>query len=415
MRSFVLALVCLAFSPALLARIDLLLVPPAEAVAGEAGLRFTLYLNNPTSFTDEILLPRVIAAICSSGEGRQRVQLEATGPELGLVQVPARTRKTIELRLKQPLAGPGPFVALRLEAPASNMIMFELRPSEPSPDSPAKSRLAPAPDLDLATDIEGVSRHISAYDPIYFAIGWRGRFNARFQFSFKYRFLEDRPDEDLLGRESPLHRFARGLHLAYTQTSLWDLSSVSKPFYDTSYKPTIFLLHRAPAHLLGTREITVQYGAQHESNGKAGGSPLNLSRSLNTLYITPTVRWEMAGDHFLEVRPRAIAYFNTEDNRDIARYRGHIELTVRIGRDRGWQLATHARGNPRGHGSLEFDFTLPVEHLPWPSWLSAPSTDPRAALGGYLQVQYFNGYGESLLDYNVRRRDQLRFGFMLVR
>ena len=35
-------------------------------------------------------------------------------------------------------------------------------------------------------------------------------------------------------------------------------------------------------------------------------------------------------------------------------------------------------------------------------------------VSGYFYAQYFNGYGESLLDYNVRRPSQLRIGFAIV-
>jgi outer membrane phospholipase A len=35
--------------------------------------------------------------------------------------------------------------------------------------------------------------------------------------------------------------------------------------------------------------------------------------------------------------------------------------------------------------------------------------------GGYLHLQYFNGYGESLLDYNRRVQPQFRLGLMITR
>ena len=35
-------------------------------------------------------------------------------------------------------------------------------------------------------------------------------------------------------------------------------------------------------------------------------------------------------------------------------------------------------------------------------------------VSGYLHVQFFTGYGESLLDYNVRNKSQLRIGFAIV-
>jgi outer membrane phospholipase A len=35
-------------------------------------------------------------------------------------------------------------------------------------------------------------------------------------------------------------------------------------------------------------------------------------------------------------------------------------------------------------------------------------------VSGYLHVQFFAGYGEDILDYNVRHKSQLRFGFAIV-
>jgi outer membrane phospholipase A len=35
-------------------------------------------------------------------------------------------------------------------------------------------------------------------------------------------------------------------------------------------------------------------------------------------------------------------------------------------------------------------------------------------VSGYFHVQFFAGYGESILDYNVQRKSQLRVGFAIV-
>src|SRR6185436_4357682 len=106
------------------------------------------------------------------------------------------------------------------------------------PASPVRRRpIVPGQHLDLTSDLEAMRRHISSYEPIYFTVGWRERFNARFQFSFKYRVFEGGPpDEDLI------RSVARDFYVAYTQTSIWDWESFYNRFYVSSCKPTAFLL-----------------------------------------------------------------------------------------------------------------------------------------------------------------------------
>ena len=77
-------------------------------------------------------------------------------------------------------------------------------------------------------------RHFSGYEPFYFIAG-PDYPTARFQISFKYRLFSD--TGPLAKRFPP----SRASHIAYTQTSLWDLDSTSKPFVDTSYKPEALL------------------------------------------------------------------------------------------------------------------------------------------------------------------------------
>jgi outer membrane phospholipase A len=137
--------------------------------------------------------------------------------------------------------------------------------------------------------------------------------------------------------------------------------------------------------------------------------------SFNSVYFAPKLRWASPETAwFAEVSARAIAYLQIDENDDLPSYRGHVEVMLRGGHDRGFQLAMHLRGSPRaGRGSMEFDATWPVTEAPLLNWL-VPSKLLRS-LGGYGLLQYFNGYGESLLDYDVRRKDQLRFGLEIVR
>lgn len=425
------ALAFLAVAAAARARVDVLLVPPAGPVSGNPGTEFTLHLNNPTELPATEHLPAVLIAHYASATTRGRVRLEISDPRTAIRTVPPMSRDTVVLRLTDGIAGPGGFVSLRLAHPASNAIMFEQTAAPPvaagpavatpAKASPASRAATPGRNLDLTSDIENMRRHISGYDPIYFAVGWRERFNARFQFSFKYRVFEPAAPDESLPRQ-----LARDLYMAYTQNSIWDLESFSKPFYDTSYKPTLFLLHAFAPDPSRNWRLSLQAGVQHESNGKGGGaSPVipagsllssttalrhtTDSRSLNSLYVAPTLRWTNEHDFFVEARARLNGYFDLEDNRDLARYRGYAELTLKGGYDRGFQASLQARGKIDGHGSLELNFTWPAIETPLLRHVFPPS------LGGYALIQYFNGYGESLLDYDVRRKDQLRFGLLLVR
>ena len=77
-----------------------------------------------------------------------------------------------------------------------------------------------------------------------------------------------------------------------------------------------------------------------------------------------------------------------------------------LGSGNGPQLTALLRkGDRSGYGSGELDFSYPLRKV-WPF----PDT-----AGGYLHIQYFNGWGETILDYNHRFRDELRFGLMLAR
>ena len=117
--------------------------------------------------------------------------------------------------------------------------------------------------------------NISAYEPICFLVGVDPS-ESRFQFSFKYRFLN--PGLSLVKE----HQWIQGFHIAYTQTSFWDLDARSQPFKDTSYKPELFFL--TPNLLkrdFGVGRIFFQTGYQHESNGREE----DFSRSTNYLYL----------------------------------------------------------------------------------------------------------------------------------
>jgi hypothetical protein len=126
------------------------------------------------------------------------------------------------------------------------------------------------------------------------------------------------------------------------------------------------------------------------------------SRSLNTVYFKPTVAWDLPRGWQLSLSPRFIGYVDKEENPDLERYRGYVEWLVTGEHRDGVKLSASLRkGTSSGFGSAELNASWPLDTF-FPE------------LGGRILLQYFNGWGESLLDYNLRRPDQFRVGFMVV-
>ncbi|MBS0664075.1 MAG: phospholipase A [Verrucomicrobia bacterium] len=379
---------------------EVLLVPPAAGARAGKLLELTVYLNNPTTEPFTLVVPDVLHADIASATEQRRVNAVAAGRETGERRVVAPMNfATLKVALVLPDTLEGT-VSLRLPDLGTNAVMFAVEPALAVKATPLARQAAEeavasrGEDLDLDTDREMIRRHISRFEPIYFAVGAHGGTNARFQFSFKYLLVAANNNDPA---------WYNSVYLGYTQTSLWDLASNSKPFYDSSYKPTLFFLRESLKwHPSWLSQLGLIAGVQHESNGKGGPD----SRSLNTAYAAPVAVWTFARDWRLVVAPRVVAYLEKQENPDIARYRGNVDWYLRLGTDKGVQFAALLRkGNGGGYGSGQLDVTVPLRSL--------PAFSPNA--GGYLQFQYFNGWGESLLDYNRRRPDQFRLGYTIVR
>lgn len=232
---------------------------------------------------------------------------------------------------------------------------------------------------------------LSSYDPVYFSVGTRGSTTARFQISLKYRLLQP--------ADASNERFYENLYFGYTQTSLWDLGADSKPFRDSSYKPAFFWLSDRVWESDSKRfSLGAEAGFQHESNGKSGDD----SKSLNNYYVQPMLRYRLDGGSTLSFGPRVRTYFGLKDNPDLREYRGNVDWMVKWAEDDGMMLSALARKGD-SKGSVQVDFAYPLRT----EWLSN--------LNGYLHMQVFRGYGETLLDYNKRAETQLRVGLMIIR
>ena len=243
------------------------------------------------------------------------------------------------------------------------------------PETPASKSTATNSDIR-----EYFSNHISFYEPIYFIGGSAP--NVEFQFSLKYKIFDFKNDVD------PLTHF----YFAYTQTSFWNAFSKDPSFFDTSYKPSAFLYY-PDVFQNKFFELDLQGGAEHESNGRGG----TLERSFNTFYLQPKATFDLPANFQFSLQPRAWFYFRVGDNNpNIADYHGYADLLSAL----TWldpnsgekvQLSNKFTiGDDGSHVGLTFDLRFNLVGVPFLRKFN-PS----------IQVQYFHGFGQNLLDYNV--------------
>lgn len=196
---------------------------------------------------------------------------------------------------------------------------------------------------------------------------------AKFQISFKTKAVEN-----LFGDNGDLW-------MAYTQSSRWQVYSrdASRPFRETDYEPEVMLAFRTGYSLLGWKGRLAAVGINHQSNGRSDP----LSRSWNRVMFNVGLDRE---GWALNLRPwiRVPERGNSDDNPDISDYMGRADATLVRTFGNGQQLSLmlrHSlRGGDRAHGAVQFDWAFPL----------------LSSFRGHLQV--FDGYGESLIDYNHR-------------
>ncbi|GAA7755269.1 MULTISPECIES: phospholipase A [Cupriavidus] len=236
------------------------------------------------------------------------------------------------------------------------------------------------------------AQRLSFNEPMYIMFGAHDGANAKFQLSFKFRIYE--------GKDPASKRFIDNLYFAYTQFSLWDLHSASKPFEDTNYRPSLYYyLSDTGVKNSVISRLSIASGFEHESNGRAGAD----SRSINTLFLKPTMYFGDQNDWHWRVAPKVYAYLEKSENEDIAHYRGYMDLNVAYGKPDSWEFAaTLRKGTRQMYGSVDAQASYPLSRL-------IPGT------AGYLMLGYFYGYGESLLNYNQKTPWQIRLGYALSR
>ncbi|QYM77855.1 phospholipase A [Horticoccus luteus] len=387
--------------------------PVGNATPGEEA-HVTMFALNRGAEPVNAPLPSRMAARLAAGERRWTVQLQRVSGGEGAIAagafaeaeyaylVPADASGSVVFTLSAPGAG-GVLVDLQGKARPDRLVRSDTEETAEAATQAEKTEVAKVakpttsgvPTPAISKIQRAFSDHFSAHQPVYFIFGPNDP-AAKFQFSFKYRMVSDSVAESTTVQ--PL----QGLYFAYTQRSLWNITESSSPFYDSSYMPEIFYERLEPAanqkgdwvHWLG-----YQGGLMHESNGRDGLS----SRSLNIAFVRPMLMLGHFDGWNLILAPRVFAYVGgLSDNPTMANYRGHVEWNAYLGKNGGMALAITGRTGSGFHkGSLQLDLTYPLK-----SRLGNIAT--------FFLVQYFNGYGEGLLNFD-ERSDTWRAGFSLVR
>lgn len=206
---------------------------------------------------------------------------------------------------------------------------------------------------------------------------------AKLQISLKTKLIED-----VAGNNGDLW-------FGYTQSSRWQVynGGISRPFRETNHEPELMFVWRTDYDFLGWRGRLLNLSLNHQSNGRS----LPLSRSWNRVMLSTSLErdnWTMTFRPWWRVSESA----HRDDNPDISNYvgRADLQLVRTSGKHQFSALLRHSlRGGENSHGAVQLDYAFPIA----------------GEMRGH--VQWFSGYGESLIDYN-HRSNYIGVGVSLV-
>jgi phospholipase A1 len=185
----------------------------------------------------------------------------------------------------------------------------------------------------------------------------------------------------------PFHSY---LFLAYSQKCMWNVYKNSMPMRDLNFNPGIGLsrLLIVKDRLIGKLTFLIE----HESNGR---DSIN-SRSWNRISLCANI---FLDPNFMIHGKYWIPIVDGENNRDILKYTGIYQTGIAM------TTSDHRMG---------FAVTL-MKRKGWNmNWNTIIELNYRIFKNEnqYFFLQYYNGYGENLLDYN-RFHSRIRIGLII--
>lgn len=226
---------------------------------------------------------------------------------------------------------------------------------------------------------------ITPYKPNYIMVGYNDSPNTA-------PFEEAFPDEDIALEPAEvkfqisfmfpivqnIYRGNGDFYFAFTSRSFWQLfnDEFSAPFRETNYEPELWFRFDTDWKILGLTNRLATFGYNHQSNGR--NRP--LSRSWNRLFASFVLE---RGNFALGFKPWIIIG-DLDDNPDIDDYLGNYELRFfyKLNRHTFSLMTRNQLQSGFERGAYQLDWSMPIYKR----------------LRFY--TQYFNGYGESLIDYD---------------
>ncbi len=180
------------------------------------------------------------------------------------------------------------------------------------------------------------------------------------------------------------------LFLTYSQKCMWNIFEESLPMRDFNFNPGIGLgkLLIVKDRLIGKMMLMVE----HESNGRDGED----SRSWNKISLSASI---FVDPQFMVHGKVWIPIIDGQNNKDILKYSGIYQTGIQVtSKDKRFGMAITLV--KRQGFNLNFNTIIELNYKLF-------KKDNQ-----YLFLQYYNGYGENLLDYN-KFHSRLRAGIVI--